>query len=125
MDFESCCWRGRGTTVDAVTSRFGLYSVLSVRRVGGIASTASLHKNVPLERVLARKTFITVVAGERLHRKMNPFMPLQVMIAIEALRTLVTFEGPVICGLLLRGICSLLAVHGGGIRGIAAIESHR
>ena len=49
-----------------------------------------------LQGVLARETLVTVVARERLNGKMNPLVPLQVMIAVEALRALVTLERPVI-----------------------------
>lgn len=35
-------------------------------------------------------------ARKRLHRQVNPLMPLQIMIAIEALRALVALERPVV-----------------------------
>ena len=37
-------------------------------------------------------------AGKRLNREMNTLMPLQIMIAIKALGTLITLERPVMNG---------------------------
>ena len=49
-----------------------------------------------LERVLAREALITVTTRERLDGKMYPLMPLQIVIAVEALRTLVAPEWAII-----------------------------
>lgn len=55
-----------------------------------------------LKRVLPRETLVAVSAWERLDSKMYPLVPLQVVIAVETLRTLVTFERSVVCRAWLR-----------------------
>lgn len=58
---------------------------------GGSQSTGRTY----LQRVLAREALIAVRAGERFHGQMNPLMTLEIVVAVEALRTLVAFEWPV------------------------------
>jgi hypothetical protein len=65
-----------------------------------------------------------MVAREWLHSKVNPFVPLQIMVAVEALRTLITLKRTIMRGLLLRGICPWLAVHSLWICGITTVERH-
>ena len=49
-----------------------------------------------LERILPREALLTMTAREGLDRQVNPLMPLQVVIAVEALRTLIALERPVV-----------------------------
>jgi hypothetical protein len=70
--------------------------------------SVSIYQNVRildeftnLEGVLAREALVAVIARERFHSQMDPFMSLQVMISVEALWTLIAFERSIVCGLLL------------------------
>lgn len=67
-----------------------------------------------LERIFARETLLTVSTWERLYSEMNTLMSFQIVIAIEALRTLVAFEGPFVgrAHLLLLVTIELLKVCG-------------
>jgi hypothetical protein len=49
-----------------------------------------------LQGILPREALIAVVAGKRLDGEMDPLMPLQVMVAVEALWALIAFERPVV-----------------------------
>lgn len=53
-----------------------------------------LHKitDTYLKSILAREALVTVRAGERLHGQMNALVAFEVVIAVETLGTLVTFE---------------------------------
>lgn len=55
-----------------------------------------------LESIFPRKALLTVPARKGLHRKMYPFMPFQVMVPVETLGTLITFEGSLIMRCRLR-----------------------
>jgi hypothetical protein len=72
-----------------------------------------------LESVLPRKALVTVVAREGLDSQMNSLVSLQVMIAIEALWTLITLEWPVVRSRLLMGRVAEKMRHG---RCMAAVE---
>lgn len=63
-----------------------------------------------------------MIARERLHCKMNSLMALQVVVPIEALWTLVTFERSVLRRRLLRRRIPLRAIHRVGC--IATVEVH-
>ena len=56
-----------------------------------------LPKGSYLQCILAREAFIAMMAGERLHGQMDPFMSFQVVVPVETLRTLVALEGSVVC----------------------------
>lgn len=49
-----------------------------------------------LESIFPRKALLTVPAREGLHRKMYPLMPLEVMVSVETLGTLIALEGSLI-----------------------------
>lgn len=73
-----------------------------------------------LQRVLARETLIAVPARERLDRQMDPLMPLEVMVAVEALRTLIAAERAVVLRARLRRVVSVQLLH---VRGVPAVEA--
>ena len=73
-----------------------------------------------LERVLSGKTLIAVSARERLDCKVYPFMSLQVVIAIEALRTLIAPERAVVLWARLLVVVSIHLLH---VRRVAAVEA--
>jgi hypothetical protein len=83
-----------------------------------------------LERVLAREALIAVIAGKRLDSKMDPLMPLQIVVSVEALRTLIALERPVIGSRLLvlwmahemRHCCCVTAVETGHHRWVSSDE---
>ena len=60
-----------------------------------------------------------MIAGKGFDSQVNSLMPFQIVISIEALRTLVTFEGPIIRNLLL---VLLIIVHVLSICSISAVE---
>ena len=61
-----------------------------------------------LQSILTREALITTLAWKWLYSKMNPFMPLQVVISIKALWTLITFEWTIHwCCTWLRAVCML------------------
>jgi hypothetical protein len=61
-----------------------------------------------------------VVAGERLDSQMYPLVSLQVVVSVEALRTLVTFKWSIVCRGLLVGWMAKEVRHG---RCVAAVET--
>lgn len=135
-----CCCRCR-TFVDTVAPRFRLGCFVLGHTFSQRASPAPLDKNMSLEshisitthkwradthleRVFPRKALVAVIARERFDGKMDPLVSLQIMISIEALRTLITFERPIMRWCLLRRIRPLLAVHTLRIGGVATVEPH-
>lgn len=73
-----------------------------VMAVGGISLlclTTSLDQDVPLQSIFSREALVAMSAGERLHGQVYPLVPLQVVVAIEALRALVAFEGSLVLAL--------------------------
>lgn len=80
-----------------------------------------MHESAYLESVFPREALVTVAAWERFHRQVDTLVPLQVMVAIKALRTLVTFERSVVLGVWLSlrmavellHVCSMPAVERG------------
>lgn len=68
--------------------------------VGGFGAstciTASLHKNVTLQRIFPAKAFVAIGARERLDSKVDPLVSLQIMIAVKTLRALITPEWPLL-----------------------------
>lgn len=60
--------------------------------------------NAHLQRILPREALLAVPARERLHRQMDPLMSLQIMIPVEALRTLIALERPIVLLLRLAGV---------------------
>lgn len=70
---------------------------------GGGDLAATLDEYMTLERVLSREALVAVVAGEGLDRQMDPLVSFQIVIPIEALWALITFERPVIHGRWLVG----------------------
>lgn len=69
---------------------------------------ATFNQPVPLQRILSRKALATKCAGERLDRKMDSFVPLEIVVAAERLDTLVTLKGSL--GLL-RSLAMPCAIH--------------
>lgn len=63
-----------------------------------------------LESVFPRERLVAVVAREWLHGEVNPFVTRQIVVAIEALRALVTLERSIVSGWLLRRVGSLRAI---------------
>lgn len=61
-----------------------------------------------------------MIAGERLDGQMYPLMPLQVVVAVEALWALVALERSVICGWLLVGWVTEEMRH---CRSVTAVEA--
>lgn len=56
--------------------------------------STALYEDMSLQRILAREALVAMGAWERLHGEMDPLMALQIVIPVEALRTLVAFERP-------------------------------
>jgi len=61
----------------------------------GLVLAAALDENMSLQCVLAGETFVTVFARKRFNGQMDPLMSLEVVIAIETLRALITLERPI------------------------------
>jgi hypothetical protein len=94
-------------------------SITDSNRAGNGGGTAYLQRIFPREALLA------VIAREGLDGQMNPFMTLQVVISIEALWALITFERAVVQGrglpvsLMMRSMTTIHMLHA---RQMAAIE---
>jgi len=81
-----------------------------------------------LERILPREAFVAVIARERLDSKMDPLVPLQIVIPVEALGALIALERSVVgSGLLvlrvaheMRHSCGVTAVESWHHRGMAS-----
>jgi hypothetical protein len=58
--------------------------------------STAFDEDMSLQGVLARETLVAVVTRERLNSKMYPLMPLQIVVPVEALRTLVALERAVV-----------------------------
>lgn len=56
-----------------------------------------------LERVFPRKALVAVVAREGLDSQVDPLVSLQVVVPVEALRTLIALEWSIVCAWLLVG----------------------
>lgn len=74
-----------------------------------------------LQRIFPTEALIAVQTRERLHSQMDPLMPLEIVIPVEALRALIAFEGAVVClwgrmseemghASLMRGVCCVSTV---------------
>ena len=61
-------------------------------------------------------------AGKRLHSKVNSLVPLQIVIPVEALRTLIAFEGPVIRYRLMMLLLWVAVVHVLSICSVPTVE---
>lgn len=68
-----------------------------------------IGRGTNLQGILAREALLAVAARERFDRQVDPLVPLQVVVSVEALRALVALEGPVVLLLLL--LLALVAVH--------------
>lgn len=64
--------------------------------VGSHGFSAAFDEYVALERVLARKTLVAMTTRKGLHSQMDSFVSFEVMIAVEALGTLIAFEGSIV-----------------------------
>jgi hypothetical protein len=73
-----------------------------------------------LERIFPGETLVTVVTRERLDGQMYSFMPLQIVVSIEALWALVTLERSVVRSWLLVRWVAKEVRH---CRSVAAIEA--
>lgn len=67
------------------------------RKGGGKNIDWGAKKNIEkpktnLQSIFSRKTLVAVQAWKRFHRQMDPFMSLQIMIAVETLRALIASE---------------------------------
>ena len=49
-----------------------------------------------LQRILPAEAFVAMKTGERLNSQMNPLMPLEIVVPVEALRTYVALKGSVV-----------------------------
>lgn len=82
------------------------------------------HASTNLQSIFPRETLLAVIAREGLDGQVDPLMTLQVVIPIEALRTLITFEGAVVgrSGLpvsrMMRGMATIHMLH---IRQVATV----
>lgn len=83
---------------------WGLAASIRVRGTVRGALPTAFHQNMSLQCIFPRKALLTVSTWEWLHRQMDPLMSLQIMVTIEGLWTLVTFEWSVILLLLLSGV---------------------
>jgi len=91
------CGDSDGACVDALAfRRDGTVDFLDFGR--RVSFAAAFDQNVSLERILSREALVAMPAREWLHGQVYPLVPLQVMIAIEALRALIASERPVILG---------------------------
>ena len=77
-----------------------------------------------LQGVLAGKALVAVLAGERLDRKMNSLVTLQVMISMERLWTAVAAKWSIVLGVLCGRARPLLSVHVRWICRISTVETH-
>ena len=71
-----------------------------------------------LECIFPRKALFAMTTRKRLDREMDPFMSFQVVVSVEALRTLIALERPVVVVRLLR-----IPIHLLHVCGMATIES--
>lgn len=69
----------------------GAVVVVDVLGIAGIS--AALDEPMSLQGVLAGEGLLTGATGERLDAQMDPGMPLEVVVAVEALRTLLALVG--------------------------------
>jgi hypothetical protein len=72
------------------------------------ALPTTFHQDMSLQCIFSRKALLAMSAREWLHSQMDPLMSLQIVVTIEGLWTLVTFERSVILLLLLSW---MVAVH--------------
>lgn len=121
---RSCCCCRRGASAHPVAARLRLRLIISRTTVSSRAAATALDQNVPFERILARKALITVTARERLYREVDSLVPLQVVIPVEALGTLVALEGPIMVRRLLWGACPVLTVHGLRVGSVATVKAY-
>ena len=84
---------------------------LGIKSVKGTIQSARVRLTY-LERILSREALVAVVAGEGLDSKMDPLVSLQIVVAVEALRALVTLERSVVGGRLLVRRMSHKVRHG-------------
>jgi len=88
--------------------------------VGGARGFATaFDKDMALQSILSGEAFIAEFAREGFDREMDSLVPFQVMIAVEALRALVTFEGPLSLGW--SGLAVVQEV--AHARGVPAVEA--
>lgn len=113
--FWRLCDRGDHGTALLGLGRNGTTHLLDVCRC---SFAATFDENVSLQCVLARKALVAVTAWEWLDSEMDALVSLKVVISIEALRTLIASEWPVI----LRIWWLRVTVHGGHVRSMAAVE---
>jgi hypothetical protein len=78
---------------------------------------------MPLQGVLAREALVAMTTREWFDCQMYPLMSLEVMVTIEALRTLITLEWSIIVGRL-RGRMWRAVVHVLKTGCVAAVEVH-
>jgi len=87
---------------------WGLAISIRVRSAVGGTLPTTLHQDMSLQCIFPGKALLAMSTGEWLHCQMDPLMSLQIVITIERLWTLVTFERSVILLLLLS---RMVAVH--------------
>ncbi len=83
-----------------------------------------------LERILPREALVAVPTRERLDRKVYPLMPLEIVVAVEALRALIALERSIVwwCLVLRRMMRMLLrrvVIHVLQVRGMPTVEPER
>lgn len=132
------CW----ALTHLLTGGVRLTSIIAATRINRMAATATFNQDMPLkimlvphhearehrithlECIFAREALVTVIAREGLDGQMNPLVALQIMVAIEALRTLITLEWSIVSWGLLRCVGPRLAIHW-WICLITAVVCHR
>jgi hypothetical protein len=63
-----------------------------------VSFTPPGEEGTHLQGILAREALLAVAAGKRLHGQMDPFVAFEVVVPVEALRTLVALEGTLLSG---------------------------
>lgn len=61
-----------------------------------LALSRMSSRDTHLQCVLPREALLAMIARERLDRQMDPLMPLQIVVAVEALRALVALERTIV-----------------------------
>jgi len=86
---------------------WGLTVSIRVRGAVRGALPTAFHQDMSLQCIFPRKALLAVSTWEWLHGQMDPLMSLQIVITIEGLWTLVTFERAVILLLLLSRVVAI------------------
>jgi hypothetical protein len=93
VQYSSTLSIGRVTVV-VTRARWQSRGKVNLRRVRVIRAllSASLDQDMPLESILSGERLVTVFARERLDREMDALVTLEIVIAVEGLRALITLE---------------------------------